>query len=472
MPTEEITFPVSTFPGLRSSEGAGRLINCYAEPIGEGGRANAVRHRSPGLTNFGTTVRTGCRGLFEVSGVLYAAFDGQLEKFSSSGGASTNIGVLNGTKKGFFARNNAATPDKVFVDPDGNIYTFTASATTSGFDADLPSVNSVTDIDGYMVFTTGNGKAYATDLNAVTVNALSFGTAEAKADGLTRAVRWGLRLLLCGPQSIEFWTNQGLSPFPFARSEVIPIGIAGPYCITGFEDSFSKGVFLIAGDNAVHQLNGYSPVKISPPDLDGLIEAVEDKTELEMCSYVSRGHSFIEVSSEDWTWVYNINNQKWHERKKYLGDRSRISNSYYAFSKWLCGDTDTGNIQQITGDSHLDVDEPLVCEAQSLPVEKFPARVRVASAWFDFAVGVGEASGTDPIATDPTVEISWSDDGGQTFSTPRQRKLGRQSRGLTRVRVNQCGATGSQGRIWKVSMSDPVHFGLMGGVMSTELRAA
>ncbi len=472
MPTEQIVFPTSTSPGLRASEGAGRLINCYAEPIGEGGRSNATRHRSPGMTNFGTTGETGCRGFIEVDGVLYVAFDGQLEKFSSSGGASANVGTLNGTKKGFFARNNAATPDKVFVDPDGNIYTFTPSATTSGFDSDLPSPNSVTDIDGYLVFTIGDGRCFATDLNAVTVSALSFGKAESKPDGLTRGVTWGQRLLLCGPETIELWTNQGLSPFPFARSEVIPTGIAGPYCITGFERNFSKGVFIIAGDNTVRQLSGYTFEKISPPDLDGLIERVSDKTELEMCSYISRGHSFIEVSSLTWTWVYNINNQRWHEKKKYLGDRCRITNTYYAFSKWLCGDTDTGNVQQITNTSALEIDEPMICEVQSTPVQKFPARIRVATAYFDFAVGVGEASGVDPIATDPTVEISWSDDGGQTFSTPRQRKLGRQSRGLSRVRVNQCGQTGSQGRIWKVTMSDPVHFGLMGGVMSSELRAA
>lgn len=440
--------------------------------MGEGGRAPAVRHRSPGLVNFGTTARSGCRGFLEVSGTLYAAFGSQLEKFSSSGGASTNVGALNGTKKGFFARNNAATPDKVFVDPDGNIYTFTPSATTSGFDSDLPAPNSVTSLDGYLVFTIGDGRCFATDLNAVTVNALSFGKAEAKPDSLVRGVTWGSKLLLCGNQSIEVWTDQALSPFPFGRSEVIPRGLAGPYAITGFQDGFSKGVFWVGDDNAVYRLDGYTPTKISSPDLDGLIESVSDKTQLEMCSYISRGHAFIELSSNTWTWVFNANNEKWHERKKYLGERSRISNTYYAFSKWLCGDTETGNVQQIINTAQDEVSDPLVCEVWSSPVQKFPARVRVATAWFDFSVGVGNAEGLDPIATDPKVEISWSDDGGETWSTPRIRKLGRQSVGLTRIRVNQCGVSGSQGRIWKVAMSDPVHFGLIGGEMSAELRAA
>jgi hypothetical protein len=168
-----INFPTSHSPGQRASEGAGRLYNCYAEPMGEGGRAIAVRHRCAGLVNFGTTARTTFRGMMGSSGLLYAAYDSRLVRFSSAGGAATEIGVLNGSKKGFFAQNNAVTPDKVFVDPDGNIATFTSSAVTNSFDSDLPSVNSVAELDGYFLFTTGLGQIWASDLNAVTVNALS-----------------------------------------------------------------------------------------------------------------------------------------------------------------------------------------------------------------------------------------------------------------------------------------------------------
>lgn len=467
----DIIFPVSHSPGLRASEGAGRLYNCYAEPMGEAGRAIAVRHRSPGLVNFGTTARDGCRGFIEVAGVLYVAFEGELEKFSSSGGASVNVGNLNGTKKGFFARNNAATPDKVFVDPDGNISTFTPSATTSGFDADLPAVNSVAPLDGYLVFTTGSGQIWATGLNVVTVDPLSF-TTDQESGGLLRGVTYGSRYYALGNKATGIYINAATSPFPLARSDTIPRGIAGPYCVTGHEANFSKGLHIIGDDNVVYRIDGNALTKISTPDLDALIEAVSDKTTLEMCSYISRGHAFIQITCPDWTWVYNLNNQKWHERPSYLLDNSRITQSYYAFSKWLCGDTETGNVQQITSASHLEIDSPLVCEVWSAPVQDFPQRSRGISAFFDFAVGVGEASGVEPIATDPSVEISYSTDGGQTFSIPRIRKLGRQSVGKTRVRVNQIKAAGPQGYIWKVRMSDPVHFGLMSGEMTGMPRAA
>lgn len=466
----KIVFPVSHSPGLRASEGAGRLYNCYAEPIGEGGRAIAVRHRSPGLVNFGTTGETGCRGFIEVSNVLYTAFSGKLEKFTSSGGASTNVGTLSGTKKGFFARNNAATPDKVFVDPDGNIATFTSSSVTASFDSDLPSVNSVTPLDGYLVFSTGSGQIWATDLNAVTVNALSF-TTDQESGGLYRVVTWGSRVYALGKKSTGVYTNVATSPFPLARSDVIPRGIAGPYCVTGHEVYFSKGLHIIGDDNAVYHIDGQSLNKISTPDLDALIEAVSDKTTLEMCSYISRGHAFVQVTCADWTWVYNVNNGKWHERPSYLLDNSRITQTYYAFGKWLCGDSQTGNVQQITSTAKLEIADPLICEVWSAPVHDFPKRVRGASAFFDFAMGVGDSSGDDPIATDPVVEISYSVDGGQTFSIPRRRELGRQSLGKTRVRVNQIKACGAQGYIWKIRMSDPVHFGLMGGEMIGEPRA-
>lgn len=467
----DIVFPTSHSPGLRASEGAGRLYNTYAEPMGEGGRAIAVRHRVPGLVNFGTTGEEGCRGLIEVAGVLYVAFEGELEKFTSAGGASVNVGNLGGTKKGFFARNNAATPDKVFVDPDGTIVTFTPSAVTSGFDADLPAVNSVDQLNGYFLFTTGLGQIWASGLNVVTVDPLAF-TTDQTSGGLYRGVTWGGRFYAFGQKATGIYQDQALSPFPLAKVDTIPRGIAGPYCVTGHEPNFTKGMHIIGDDNVTYRVDGNALTKISTPDLDALVEAVVDKTTLEMCSYISRGHAFIQITSPDWTWVHNLNNGKWHERPSYLLDNSRITQSYYAFGKWLCGDTETGNVQQITSASHLEIDTPLVCEVWSAPVQDFPQRSRGISAFFDFAIGVGDASGTEPIATDPSVEISYSTDGGQTFSIPRIRKLGRQSLGKTRVRVNQIKAAGAQGYIWKVRMSDPVHFGLMSGEMTGAPRAA
>lgn len=468
-----IPIPVSTAPGSKYQESAGRLINCYAEPLGETAANKFVIRRSPGLENFGTTAEDGCRGFLEVAGTLYVAFGGELEKFSSAGGASTNVGNLNGTKKGFFARNNNTTPDKWFVDPDGNIAVFTPSAVTNSWpDGDLPAVNSTCSIDGYGVFTTGDGRAFATDLNSTSVNSLSFGKAESKPDGLVRCIAWGEKLMLFGNQTTEVWTNAGTSPFPFARNYVIPRGLAGPYCVTGFEDGFSKVPVWVGDDNKVHRLAGGDTQAISPADLNALIEAVTDKTELEMCSYISRGHPMIQISSATWTWVIDLDTEKWHERDSYLASRSRITQSYYAFSKWLCGDTQTGNVQQILADAFDEVGSPLRWRLQSGPVPDFPYGSPVGRADFYFVTGVGQADGSDPDQTDPTVEISWSDD-GLTWSIPAPRKLGRQSEtGALISLISETGRTSWMGRRWRMDISDAVYAGFLFATQSDDPRAA
>lgn len=468
-----IPFPVQTSPGAKAQEAGGRIINGYADQLGDQAPSKTVIRRGPGLVNFGTSARTGFRGSIVVNGVLYSAFNGKLEKWTSAGGASVNVGNLNGTKRGFFAANNNTTPDKVFVDPDGNIATFTPTAVTNSWpDPDLPAVNSVDFLDGYLVFTTGDGRAFATDLNSTSVNALSFGKAEAKPDGLVRAVAWGGRLLFFGTQTTEIWTDAGTVPFPFARNTVIPRGLAGPYCVSGYEDGFSKGPIFVGDDSCVYALQGYTPTKVSIPDIDGLIEAVSDKTTIEMTCYMSKGHAFCEISCPAWTWVLDVSTSQWAEAYSYLATRTRRAGAINAFSKWLTGDTLSGNIQQITATANDEVGSPLRLRIESGPVMNFPGGTTVGRADFYFTTGVGIGTGTDPIQTDPNVEISWSDDGGISWSSPIIRPLGQQAVSGQLISLVSCtGRSGWQGRRWRVDISNPVYAAFMFATQSDDPRA-
>lgn len=468
-----IPFPLNNQPGARGQEGAGRMVNCYPEALGSTAPSKLVYRRAPGLVNFGTTTRSGFRGMIEVNGTLYTAFGTKLEKLTSSGGASSAVGTLNGTKRGFFAANNAATPDMVFVDPDTNIATFTSSAVTNGYpDGDLPAVNSVCMLDGYLIFTTASGQIWATDLNSTSVSALSFTTAQAKRDGLLRGVAFGQYVLAFGNFSTQIYTDAGTLPFPLALSTTLPRGLAGPYAVAGQEDGFGGSLMWVGDDNAVYRLDGLTPTKVSPPDLDGLIEAVSDKTTLDASVYVSRGHQMWQLSCPAWTWVFDQNTSVWHQRESYEQTRCRMISALYAFgTTWLCGDTQTGNIQKITSAAYDEVGNPLRWRIESGSVEKFPVGTRVGRADFDFTTGVGDASGADPIQTDPTVEISWSDDGGQTWAAPQSRKLGRQSETTGLVSLVSCsGRSTWNGRRWRLDVSDPVYVGLMGGTQSESAR--
>lgn len=469
-----IPFPVQSAPGAKPQEAGGRIVNGYVEELGASAPGKTVIRRAPGMVNFGTSARTGFRGSTLVNGVLYAAFNGKLEKWGSAGGASVNVGNLNGTKRGFFAANNNTTPDKVFVDPDGNIATFTPTTVTNSYpDADLPSVNSVDFLDGYLVFTTGDGRAFASDLNSTSVNALSFGKAEAKPDGLVRVVAWGGRLLFFGGITTEVWTDAGTTPFPFARNNVIPRGLAGPYCVSGYEDGFSRGPIFVGDDNCVYALQGYTPTKVSTADIEGLIEAVIDKTTLEATAFMSRGHAFFQLSCPAWTWVLDISTSQWAQGDSYLALRSRRSGAINAFSKWLTGDTANGNIQQIVTTANDEVGSPLRLRIESGPVTNFPAGEVVGRADFYFVTGVGIATGQDPIATNPVVGISWSDDGGITWSNPITRPLGQQQVSQQLISLVSCtGRTTWMGRRWRIDISDPVYAGFLYATQSDDPRVA
>ena len=74
-----------------------------------------------------------------------------------------------------------------------------------------------------------------------------------------------------------------------------------------------------------------------------------------MSCYIVAGHAFILLSSLTWSWVFDLNTNKWSERTSYLQLRSRITGGVFAFGKWLCGDTLSGNVQEITTMGHTEV---------------------------------------------------------------------------------------------------------------------
>jgi hypothetical protein len=382
---------------------------------------------------------------------------------------------MSGTTKGFWARNNKPTPDIVFVDPAIGAFSVTASSVALFADADLvPPPNSVCFQHGYLFFTMSNGKVMASDLNAVTVNSLSFTTAEAKPDGALRAIPWQDQLYIFGPSSIEIYQDTANTPpaFPYSLVNSMSTGLAGRYAVAGHEDGFGgKGLLWVADDNTVVILNGYQPNKVSPPQLDRLIEAVPDKNTLEACVYISGGHPKWMLSCPDWSWEFDLNTQKWNERASYLIPRWRGTQAVYAFGQWIVGDTTSGKLLGIDNMNHTEDGDPLLYRLESGPVAKFPNRTVVPRADFNFSTGTGIATGPDPIATRPRVRISWSDNGGVHWGNPLHRELGVQGRGEQRVMVTRTGMAGPMGRRWRLDVTDPVHVGLMGGDQATQLRA-
>jgi len=474
-----ITFPTSSSPGKVPHEGGGRLVNVYWEALAANARGQRVWRRAPGLAAWSAaTGQTGHRGSILIGSSLFSAFSGNASYFSSAG-AITNIGTLTGTRGVFWARNlKVPTPDLVVVDPDNGASIVTSSSVAS-YNASgiLPQPNSVCFQDGYFFFTIGDGRCFATDLNATTMNALTFITCEGKSGSLLRAIPF-TDLYLFKTDSIEVWhdTAETAPAFPYSRLKVIPKGLLSRYGVSGFEDGFAKGIVFVGSDRVVYALNGYTPVKVSTPDVDRAIDAYIDgggsADGIQMFPYIVGGHSVVVMTSPSWTWFFDIDTVSWFERASYQAVNWRANFSLFAFNKWLAGDSVSNTLVQITESALTEVGSPLAFWAESGPVSDFPQRMAVPMATFDMAQGVGIATGADPIATDPTAEISYSDDGGVNWTNSRLLKLGRQGETRDPLKLPKCGMTKTMGRRWRVVVTDPVNVELIAADQLSEVRTA
>ena len=464
-----IVFPPSTAPGVKTQESGGRHVNAHYERLQVGASAKFVLKRAPGLVEFADTEEAGFRGCILVGANLFVAYEDELV-YVTSGGTVTSIGTLGGTGPVYFASNNAATPDVVVVTEEG-IFDVTTSSITEITDPDLPQPNSICFQDSFLFPSIADGRVFASGQNDTTFAGTDYTAAEAKTDSLLRVVSWDSTLYMCGDLSIEAWSNTAeATGFPFSRTTVIYRGLIGPRAIAGWEDGFQMGLVWVADDCSVRRLSGYTPQRISPPEIERLIEAVADKSTLEASVYSIGGHPCWVLSSPDWTWVFDLATEAWHERRSYNMTRWRCSGGVYAFGKWLTFDRTSGKIYEITESAFDEAGEPLVWEVESAQMGGFPRPVSVPRADFKFVAGTGEAEGVDPIEVDPSVSISWTDDAGVHWSHPLIRKIGRQQVTRGRITVLQTGTSGPQGRRWRLTVADPVYVSLLGGDMAVSPR--
>jgi hypothetical protein len=465
-----INLPKSSFPGSRQ-ESRGVLTNCYAEPDGEDG--DIRWKRDPGLTQFGTSTQTAFRGFLFVPGALYAVIGTKVFRYASGGGAGTMLtGSVPGEAPVIMARNDAAVPAIVIVAPGDGVFIISSSAVADYPDPDVGQPNSVCIFKSFFIFTYGDGTVRSSDPGSTNINTLNFATAEYKPDTLYRAVPAGGVLLLLGSASTEIWGGAvNDTGFPFSFMQGIDRGLIGSYAVSGYQDGFGGGIVFVGDDCGVYQFIS-SPSKISPPDLDRLIAKVTDKSTIEVMTFANNGHLFAVVQCAAWSWVFDLNTQKWHVRRSHLQPRWRATQAVQAFDRWIVGDTLTGSLATIDADAKTEFGDPLKYWIETGPQKDFPMRMRINRVHVFATVGSGVATGLDPIQTDPTLEIECSLDGGLTWSIPRQRALGRQAVGRQSVNANNFGHASGQGVRWRFSVSDPVDVSIMGAAMEIRELAA
>jgi hypothetical protein len=453
----DFSFGPDSSPNRASVTGMSRIANAFVEPDYQG--KNGVRyaiHTDPGLTQFVDYSEDTVRGHFIIGSALYVVAGETLYK-TSSGGAATALGTVAGSRP-IIADVNRASPPQAAIVADANVYELQADVLLPFQDTDLPpGVHSVTYMNQRFIFGLQNGLFYVTGLNSTSVDALAFSEAEGRPDNGVRVISYSNRLFYFGTKTTELWSDSGASPFPYERdSNFIERG-----CLEGAKMSIcvlDDALTFVDDRGKVCKFSGYSPVVISNNEVERDIQrtmTAQATDQIEAFVWATAGHEFYAISGPDWSWVYDTANQLWHEKFSYESERWQGRTYIRVFNKHLVGSNTTGVLMEMDFDTRTELGDHLIVETISPILGPWPASVIWDAVIVDMEFGVGDGT-TDEHSGLPSAMLSWSSDGGASWSAERFHPLGPLGDRKRRMRFNRLGMSDWQGRMYKLRISAPV----------------
>lgn len=335
---------------------------------------------------------------------------------------------------------------------------------------------------------------YTSDLNDTSVpydpgiangywNPLQSGQKIGKPDDITCLINCNNYLWIGGYNSIEVHYNSGEYPQVFKRYQgaIINVGCRAARSLAVYQNN----IFFLGTDKAgtlgVFSNDGMNPVKISTRGIEQLIENMSRYDDCIGYTYFHMGHAFyvMQFPEASKTYVYDIGMQAWHERTKLdsLTGRYKRWDSVFAtsnFDRLITGDLSTSEIYSLDANYYLN-DEPLkptynyIRCVKTTPIG-FQTGRQVRYNWIQVICNQGQGLPTNTqvgVGQDPSVQVAWSNDCGVTYGNERSAPLGRQGEYKKRSIVLSCGT--SRNRVWRIAMSDPVPFLLVGVLVNSSI---
>lgn len=314
--------------------------------------------KRPGLTEFvdtGTSNSIDALYWWDTQGVVLAVSNGSVFKIADALGTTTELTASEKLLVG-----QQATIDdngSVAVLANGGRMLATSPVGPAAYltDGDAPTtVTHVGFIDQYLVAAVvGTGTFQFSEVaDYTTWRALDLFTAESKPD-VIKALHIGLdEIALFGTKTVEFWANDGVSPFSRIKGATIPRGVIAPHTIDLVDE---KWIYLDEQRKVV-ELRGRIPVEVSGP-MDKTIQAMTQVETGIGQVYTIAGLPLYILSFpiDGRTLVYNFRKQDWTEWDYFdqtEGVLQRYRGNAYCYAKaWnkhLVGDHSNGKIYTAT----------------------------------------------------------------------------------------------------------------------------
>jgi hypothetical protein len=403
----------------------------------------------------------------------------------------------------------------------GYIFNITTNVFTQITDSNFPeNAHQAAFLDGYFIVTSRTMAFKVSELyNGLVWPALATAAAIAAPDNIQKPFGSNQILYLIKDSTTEVWqdvavpTSQGC-PFAHIPGSLVNFGTVASRSVARAGDMvFMLGTTRV-GDSAAYfgvvSLSGTTVQKVSTPSIDYRISHLSTLYDAVSYSYVDEGHLFYVLTfpTDDITFVYDVTTQQWHERSTYTAgpylQHRHMSEEYvFAWGKHLVSHFDAPNIYEMSSRFYDDDGFPIVGmrTAQTIYDENENENVKIFKLAIDAETGVGRSAGdsgvssrvrtftdtpprewsdtddhiwedtiavvtADPLGYNatPVAWLSWSNDGGRTWSSEYSASLGKQGEYRTRLIWRRLGSP--KNRIFRLRIADPVKRVILGAVIN------
>ena len=452
---------------------AQRRVNCFYDVRTDQDKANVIIRGTPGSTLWITLPKSPVRGWRVVNDTLYVVAGNGFYKVDTSG-VVTYLGAPSGSADYVTISDNAVQIIIVDGDTDSYIYTIATGVFSPITDVNFPNgCRTVDFLDGSFIAERPDSRQfYISNLYdgfdwTPNSGAPVYGTKENNADNLLAVSVFNGVLILFGTLTTEFWQDIGASPLPYARIN----GATQNWGLAAIRSRVKLNNMLVFigqslyGGIQVFSLNGYTPVRVSTPDLETLMTSFGMVSDATAHGYTVDGHIFYQVTfpSADRTFLYDTTTNFWYEAQSGVTEYARHFAEYgIAFNNInLVCDKTTGNIYFLDPTVYTDNGDTIKRMVSTRHVHFDGNEYGASELWLDIETGVGEISGQ---GYDPTIVMDVSKDNGRTFPIQRTAQMGKIGEyDLKRVIWRRLGS--SKDFVFRFTVTDPVKFTIVNGSM-------
>ena len=466
MPTVDINITGGTYKHKSSFLSAQATQNFWPQAQQDNSvKSPYILESFPGLKRFSSLDGNKDRGMLEHNGVLYKVSGQKLYSIDSFG-VGTELATVAGADRCIMEGIGA----NIVIVTGGNVYQWDGSTLTEGTDPDFETPNSCAHLNNQMLFDGDGGRFGTSDVgDALDINGLNYATAESNADDLNRVYSFNQLAYLIGEKTTEPWWNSGVGSPPFDRVEggQMPIGSPAIHSVAN-DDEF---MYMLGHDDQVYAISGSNAEPISPSAITKEFASYSGKDKaIGWCMNLFGNWMYVlTFPIAQKTWIYPKFGE-WFEWTAGQDGLRSLANSYSkAYGKHLVGDYTSGDIFEIDPETYTNDGEAIIrirdtgaihggllgAAGKDIEMERFELICQT---------GVGLLSGQ---GEDPKVMLSFSDDGGKTFSTEMWGSVGGIGDNIWTVEWFNLGTF--KNRIIRVKTSDPVYFSIHSAAADLEV---